>query len=65
MNESRQDQNGNQMPKRSARRSRAEPGECKFCDTMRQDGVTFHPPHDASANCESGKHAHCTCDTCF
>lgn len=23
------------------------------------------PPHDASSRCESGKHSHCTCDTCF
>lgn len=23
------------------------------------------PPHDPSARCVSGQHAHCTCDTCF
>jgi len=23
------------------------------------------PSHKASRRCESGKHAHCTCDTCF
>jgi hypothetical protein len=23
------------------------------------------PNHKASRNCESGKHPHCTCDTCF
>lgn len=23
------------------------------------------PPHDASRNCESGKHNHCSCDLCF
>lgn len=25
----------------------------------------FHPPHKASSLCESGKHPHCTCATCF
>lgn len=25
----------------------------------------FAPRHKASRHCESGKHAHCTCDTCF
>lgn len=23
------------------------------------------PSHNASSRCESGKHPHCTCDTCF
>ena len=23
------------------------------------------PRHEASSNCESGRHNHCTCDTCF
>lgn len=25
----------------------------------------FAPRHKASNRCESGKHSHCTCDTCF
>ncbi len=25
----------------------------------------FVPSHKASNRCESGKHPHCTCDTCF
>lgn len=25
----------------------------------------FAPPHKASRSCESGKRAHCTCDSCF
>lgn len=47
------------------RRHKAPPGECKYCDDMRFAGEDFHPSHDASSRCESGKHNHCTCDTCF
>lgn len=47
------------------RRSRAPEGECKYCDELRAKDVHFAPPHDASPNCQSGKHNHCTCDTCF
>lgn len=25
----------------------------------------FAPAHKPSPRCESGKHPHCTCDTCF
>lgn len=25
----------------------------------------FAPPHKASETCRSGKHNHCTCDSCF
>ena len=25
----------------------------------------FAPRHKASSRCQSGKHPHCTCDTCF
>ena len=38
---------------------------CVLCDQLIADGTTFAPPHDASDGCESGKHDHCTCDTCF
>lgn len=46
-------------------RHKAEPGECLYCDRERAAGNHFHPPHDASPRCESGKHSHCSCDTCF
>jgi hypothetical protein len=39
------------------------PGMCAYCDANRADQMM--PPHDASPRCESGKRAHCTCDTCF
>jgi hypothetical protein len=32
-------------------------------DTMPSD--VFAPRHKASSRCQSGKRAHCTCDTCF
>jgi hypothetical protein len=35
---------------------------CPSCDREKGD---FHPSHDASESCESGKRNHCTCDTCF
>lgn len=47
------------------RRGRAPEGECRYCDEARAFNENFHPPHDASPNCESGGHNHCTCDTCF
>lgn len=52
-------------PEPPRRRSQAEPGECAYCDREREAGNSFFPPHDASQHCESGKHAHCSCDTCF
>lgn len=47
------------------RRHRAIPGECVFCDHERDVGNSFHPSHDPSEFCESGRHPHCTCDVCF
>jgi hypothetical protein len=47
------------------RRHRADEGECEMCDRMRKEGRDFHPPHDASLNCQSRGHAHCSCRTCF
>lgn len=43
---------------------------CKFCvehvyPALRENREPFCPPHKASDRCESGKYAHCTCDTCF
>lgn len=39
--------------------------ECSTCATIRDKYNGFGPSHVASAGCESGKHAHCTCDACF
>jgi hypothetical protein len=44
---------------------KAPPGECKYCDELREDNDNFHPAHDASEFCKSGKRTHCSCDTCF
>ena len=44
------------------RRHKLAKGKCKTCDAEASD---FHPPHDASSHCESGYHAHCSCDACF
>lgn len=46
-------------------RHKAAPGECAYCDAERAKGNEYHPHHDASERCESGKHPHCTCDTCW
>ena len=43
----------------------AAPGECVECDRYRAEGLSMFPSHVASARCESGKRAHCTCDACF
>jgi hypothetical protein len=40
-------------------------GECAYCDRERAAGNNYHPAHDASERCESGKRPHCSCDTCF
>lgn len=45
------------------RRHKAAPGECEYCD--REGDNAYHPPHDASPNCQSGGRSHCSCDTCF
>jgi hypothetical protein len=47
------------------RRVLAEPGECKYCDELRETKAQFFPYHDASMSCQSGRHSHCSCDTCF
>lgn len=38
---------------------------CAYCEREKAAGNTFFPRHFASDRCESGKHNHCTCDTCF
>lgn len=47
----------------SGRRRRLTAGECGYCDQHGYEDMM--PPHDASAECESGKNPHCTCDACF
>lgn len=49
----------------SKRRHQLQAGECSTCDGERLSKNLFHPPHDASPRCESGKHYHCSCDICF
>ena len=48
-----------------SRRHKAGKGECKSCDEFRAEGLEFHPSHDASLACQSGRRPHCTCDECF
>lgn len=38
---------------------------CTTCDRIRREHGGHGPSHDPSARCGSGKHTHCTCDTCF
>lgn len=52
------------------RRQKAPPGECKTCDKERAEEAetgraAFHPPHDPSPRCGSGKRNHCSCGVCF
>jgi hypothetical protein len=47
-------------PKHRRRRPK---GECSYCDQFGDDPMM--PRHTPSDRCESGKHPHCTCDTCF
>lgn len=35
---------------------------CALCTA---DWKGFHPPHQPSDRCQSGKRQHCSCDTCF
>jgi hypothetical protein len=46
-------------------RHKAPEGECAYCDAERAKNNEYHPHHDASPRCESGKRPHCTCDTCW
>jgi hypothetical protein len=49
----------------TTRRHKLSYGECAYCDHERRARNEYHPPHDASKDCESGKRSHCSCDTCF
>ncbi len=59
------DSYGQELVKRSKRRHQAPEGECKYCDAMRAENMTYHPPHDPSPMCASGRRNHCSCDGCF
>ena len=48
------------FPDKKRRRNKVE--GCAYCE---EHGDGMMPPHDASPNCQSGGHSHCTCDTCF
>lgn len=48
-----------------SRRHKIEPGQCEYCDREREADCDFHPSHDASDRCQSGKRPHCSCDSCF
>ena len=47
--------------------------ECKMCEEVYYPKLAsgqlisdiFAPRHKPSDRCQSGKHPHCTCDTCF
>lgn len=43
--------------------------DCVTCQkdfySVKRPADVFGPRHRAMPNCESGKHPHCTCDTCF
>ena len=47
--------------------------ECKMCKEIflpailngKKISAVFAPSHKPSPRCRSGKHPHCTCDTCF
>lgn len=38
---------------------------CSYCDSEKERNSSFFPSHKANPGCESGKHTHCTCDSCF
>lgn len=42
---------------------------CKECQEAFYKSSTpesaFYPRHTAMVSCQSGRHPHCTCDTCF
>ena len=54
-----------EAPLPQVRRHRLDLGLCPYCDRCWEERLDFHPSHDASRSCESGKHNHCSCDTCF
>jgi hypothetical protein len=37
---------------------------CPTCDRDPK-GLKMMPPHDPTGSCKSGKHPHCSCDTCY
>lgn len=40
-------------------------GRVKDCPTCLASEHLHMPAHDASENCQSGRHTHCSCNVCF
>jgi hypothetical protein len=40
-------------------------GNCPYCVSCLSKGDKYFPRHNASMNCESGGHDHCSCDICY
>lgn len=59
------DDRDGEQPYPATPRHKAPLGECSYCDRERAAGNDFHPSHDASRRCESGRHNHCSCEACF
>lgn len=38
---------------------------CRVVYESAEGVIPFGPPHKASLGCQSGKHAHCSCEHCF
>lgn len=55
------------MIKRWESEGRLDPNcpSCKEFYTAAKPTSVFAPNHKPSDRCESGKHPHCSCDTCF
>ena len=53
------------LERQSAEKRMAPKGECVTCDRERSEGNVHFPAHNASTNCRSGAHNHCTCDACW
>lgn len=45
-----------------AKFAKPEMADCAYCAEV---SVYGGPGHHASSNCRSGRHPHCTCDTCY
>lgn len=54
---------GSNPPTGAIRRRVAMEEGCATCAELARG--SFGPYHDPSPRCESGKHPHCTCGTCF
>lgn len=39
--------------------------DCAECLKYAEEKISFHPRHEPSRYCESGKRPHCTCPICW